>query len=121
MVARSSLEGLFQLMVLPEASALARGPSSHQERHLQPTPAPRSVVLSPPLPQPPVLRPWAGPNPLPVPPRPPPHSRALGGPLCVPAEAGGVYGVVRLSPPAQPARLYCCWALQRAALAERIW
>ena len=24
---------------------------------------------------------------------------------CVPAEAGGVYGVVRLSPPAQPARL----------------
>ena len=39
----------------------------------------------------------------------------------VPAEAGGVYGVVRLSPPAQPARMYCSWALQRAALAENIW
>ena len=58
--------------------------------------------------------------------------------LCVPAEAGGVYGVVRLSPPPQPARLlsqpassagpppqparlYCSWASQRAALAEKIW
>ena len=28
-----------------------------------------------------------------------------GGALCVPAEVGGVYGVVRLSPPPQPARL----------------
>ena len=51
MGARSSLGGLFQLMVLPKSSAPARGP------------------------------------------------------LRVPAEAGGVYGVVRLSPPPQPARL----------------
>ena len=32
-----------------------------------------------------------------------PHSGS--GPLRVPAEAGGVYGVVRLGPPPQPARL----------------
>ena len=48
MVARSSLGCLFQLMVLPEASAPARGPSSHQDRHLQHAPAPGSIVLSPP-------------------------------------------------------------------------
>ena len=37
--------------------------------------------------------------------RPPPPGGGGGGPLRVPAEAGGVYGVVRLSPPPQPARL----------------
>ena len=34
MGARSCLGGLFQLMVLPKASAPARGPSSHQDRQL---------------------------------------------------------------------------------------
>ena len=77
MGARSSLGGVFQLMVLPKASAPARGPSSHQDRQLQPAPAPGSVVLrdSPPtpaLPRPPVLRPWARPNLSPPPP--PPHT-----------------------------------------------
>ena len=55
MGARSSLGGLFQLKVLPKASARARGPSSHQDRQLQPAPAPGSVVLrdsSPPRPPP---------------------------------------------------------------------
>ena len=51
---------------------------------------------------------------------PPPGGRCAGA-LCVPTDAGGVYGVVRLSPPPQPARLYCSLALQRAALAEKIW
>ena len=45
--------GLFQLMVLPKASAPARGPSSHQDRQLQPAPAPGSVVLMDPTPPPP--------------------------------------------------------------------
>ena len=35
----------------------------------------------------------------------PPPGRGGGGALCVPAEAGGVYGVVRPSPPPQPGRL----------------
>ena len=39
-----------------------------------------------------------------------------GGALRVPAEVGGVCGVVWLSPP-----VYCSLASQRAALAERIW
>ena len=50
MGARSSLGGLFQLMVLPKASAPARGSSSHQDRQLQPAPAPGSVVLRDPPP-----------------------------------------------------------------------
>ena len=41
---------------------------------------------------------------------------AGGGALRVPVEAHGVCGVVRLSPP-----VYCAYASQRAALAERIW
>ena len=57
MVARSSLGGLFQLMVLPEASAPAREPSPHQDRHLQHAPAPESVVLRKPPPPPPTSQP----------------------------------------------------------------
>ena len=120
MVARSSLGCLFQLMVLPEASAPARGPSSHQDRHLQHAPAPGSIVLSPPpFPRSETRRaPGAGHLPLLM--MAPPQARG-GWARCVPAEAGGVYGGVRLSPPAQLARLYCSWASQRTALAERIW
>ena len=55
------------------------GPSSHQDRHLQPAPASGSVLLQPlpaPLPRPPVFRPWARPTHPPSTP-PPPHSQSM--------------------------------------------
>ena len=77
MGARSSLDGLFQLMVLPKASAPARGPSSHQDRQLQPSPAPGSVVRrDPPPPLPATCPPPLG-TPQPVPPCPVPHAPPL--------------------------------------------
>ena len=52
MADRSSMGGLFQPMALSEVSAPARGrprtgagPSSHQDRQMQPIPAYGSVVL----------------------------------------------------------------------------